>query len=170
LGYFNREYNIPVTEEYHRGHKAITSNGYKSDPRGYSVKRLIDLYAARIPQIPSISFDTFYTYGDMQPRAVYNALIAAGKDPGLEICNGDIAQLKLLQKFEAELPTDTTHIYPPLKDYWEASGGLWQSDRYALGYAKVRPKRNADGTIEQVFERGILELYPDGTIQGRLLY
>lgn len=67
---------------------------------------------------------------------------------------------------EPELPFGTVPVDPRLKDYWERSGGLWQPDKFALGYA-VRQLDPATGV--QLFERGGLRLNPDGRIDALLL-
>lgn len=61
-------------------------------------------------------------------------------------------------------PPGTYPVDLALKAYWERSGGIWQRDRYALGYA-LSPLINGI----QRFERGRLRLKSDGTIEGLLL-
>lgn len=61
-------------------------------------------------------------------------------------------------------PYGTVPIDPRLQDYWERSGGLWQSDQYCLGYA-ILPLTNG----VQLFERGGLRINPDGRIDALLL-
>jgi hypothetical protein len=65
--------------------------------------------------------------------------------------------------FTSTLPPGTFPVDPRLQAYWERSGGLWQSDRYALGYALTPLTNNT-----QEFERGALRLNPDGTIDALL--
>lgn len=61
-------------------------------------------------------------------------------------------------------PPGTVAVDPALLAYWERSGGVWQKDRFALGFG-MTPLTNG----VQVFERGALRLHPDGQIEGMLL-
>jgi hypothetical protein len=61
------------------------------------------------------------------------------------------------------LPFGTFPVDAKFRAYWERSGGLWQPDRYCLGYA-IAPRQ---GDIQK-FERGALRLNPDGTISALL--
>jgi hypothetical protein len=64
------------------------------------------------------------------------------------------------------LPDGTFPVYSALKSYYDRSGGVWQPDRFALGYA-LTPFDQA--TRVQQFERGWLRLNPDGTVSPLLL-
>ena len=66
--------------------------------------------------------------------------------------------------YKTDQPLGTVPVDPRLKTYWEKSGGIWQKDRFALGYGTT-PLTNG----VQLFERGALRLHPDGQIEGLLL-
>lgn len=61
------------------------------------------------------------------------------------------------------LPPGTVPVDPRLEAYWVRSGGIWQADRAAPGYA-LTPL--VDGV--QKFERSAFRLNPDGSISALL--
>lgn len=68
------------------------------------------------------------------------------------------------------LPDGTFPVDAALKAYYERSGGLWQPDRYGLGYALTAlvPDPQHAGAAIQKFERAALRLRPDGGIDALL--
>jgi hypothetical protein len=68
--------------------------------------------------------------------------------------------------YASTLPPGTFPVDARLQAYWERSGGIWQPDRFALGYA-LSPFDQA--TRVQQFERGHLRLNEDGTVSPMLL-
>jgi hypothetical protein len=68
------------------------------------------------------------------------------------------------------LPDGTFPVDAKLKDYYERSGGLWQPERYGLGYAltPLQPDPAHPGAAIQKFERAALRLRPDGGIDALL--
>lgn len=62
-------------------------------------------------------------------------------------------------------PWGTFPVHSAFKTYYERSGGLWQPDRYCLGWAVSEFDQN---TRTQKFERGALRLRQDGTIEALL--
>jgi N-acetyl-anhydromuramyl-L-alanine amidase AmpD len=131
---------------------SIEHEGFTGEPwtaAMYEADRRILQYVASQTPLSYIPHDTLIGHNEISP-------LARSQCPGSGV---DFARM-----IEPELPYGTVPIDPRLQAYWERSGGLWQPDRYCLGYA-IRPLTNGI----QVFERGALRLRPDGGIDALLL-
>jgi hypothetical protein len=136
---------------------SIEHEGFTGEPwtaAMYDADRRILQYIASQTPLSYIPHDTLIGHNEISP-------LSRAQCPGSGV---DFA--KMLEPAESPLPYGTVPIDPRLKAYWERSGGLWQPDRYCLGYA-TKPLDPATGI--QLFERGALRLRPDGGIDALLL-
>lgn len=125
-------------------------------PAMYEADRKILQYIKSESPMTFIAHDTVIGHNEISP-------ISRARCPGTGF---DFAKLvsSVTTPPPSELPFGTVPVDPRLQAYWERSGGLWQPDRYCLGYA-IQPLTNGI----QLFERGALRLNPDGHIDALLL-